>query len=599
MGEGDISLRRKITSILAIMRYRPRYTATIILFSVFAALLEGIGIGFIVPILSVAQSGPAAVESGGINGAFVRLYQILGIPFTLEFIFGGVAVVLTLRYVATFIGTWFRERLRANYMRDLKTRGFRRTLDAEVGYFDTEGSDDILNAIITQTKYAGRAIRRIVQFFQQSLLALVYFGIAFALVPVLTVGTGVFLGGLTILIRHGFESGYSVGDAVADANERIQTAVQAGTQGVRDVKLFGMSEELFDQFEGAVTQFEDAIIRRSRNEYGLRNLQDLVSAISVFALAYVALRFASLDLSTLAVFLFAMFRLAPRASSLNKYLYQIEGDLPHFVRTEEFVDELESREEPTGGTEPVPDSVDRVDFEDVTFAYDTGERVLDGFSFHVESGEFVAFVGQSGAGKSTVVSLLARFYDPDEGAITANGTPIDEFPLREWRSKIAVVRQDPFIFNDTLRYNLTVADTAVSEERLRRVCETAAVTEFLDDLPEGYDTVLGDDGVQLSGGQRQRVAIARALLKDADVLIMDEATSDLDTAIEQEVQDAIESMSRDYALITIAHRLSTVKGADRIYTVEDGDITESGTHDELLENEGKYTELYAAQSRAE
>jgi subfamily B ATP-binding cassette protein MsbA len=179
--------------------------------------------------------------------------------------------------------------------------------------------------------------------------------------------------------------------------------------------------------------------------------------------------------------------------------------------------------------------------------------------------------------------------------VLADGTPIDEFDIDEWRGRVSLVRQDPYIFNDTLRYNVAVADRSASIEAIEHVCEIAHVTEFLDELPDGYDTILGDDGVRLSGGQKQRVALARALLKDADVLLLDEATSDLDSNIERSVQTAIESMDRDYALVTIAHRLSTVKNADRIYTVENGRITDVGHHDELLDDGGLYAELYATQ----
>jgi subfamily B ATP-binding cassette protein MsbA len=179
--------------------------------------------------------------------------------------------------------------------------------------------------------------------------------------------------------------------------------------------------------------------------------------------------------------------------------------------------------------------------------------------------------------------------------ITADGIPITQFNTVEWRSKIAVVRQDPFIFNDTLRYNLTLGKRDASRKEIDRVCEIAQITEFLDDLPSGYDSILGDNGVQLSGGQKQRVAIARALLKDADVLILDEATSNLDTNLERKIQSELEAATKEYTTLAIAHRLSTVRNADKIYTVEGGSITESGRHTELLEKDGKYSELYQSQ----
>jgi subfamily B ATP-binding cassette protein MsbA len=231
--------------------------------------------------------------------------------------------------------------------------------------------------------------------------------------------------------------------------------------------------------------------------------------------------------------------------------------------------------------------------DDVSFSYDE-EPVLRDICLSVERGEFIAFVGPSGAGKSSIISLLARMYEPDSGAITANGIPIEQLDLREWRDRLAFVRQDPYIFNDSLRYNITLGKD-VSRGELQRVSEIALVSEFVDETPDGYDTVLGDDGVRLSGGQRQRVALARALLQPADLLLLDEATSDLDSNIEEEVQNNIESMERDYAIVSVAHRLSTVKNADRIYTIEAGEIVEFGTHNELLEKGDAYANLYSTQ----
>jgi len=289
-----------------------------------------------------------------------------------------------------------------------------------------------------------------------------------------------------------------------------------------------------------------------------------------------------------------MFRLAPILSTLNNRVYSLEGQLPHLIRTQRFIDELERHREPAGGGVMPPERVQRIEFDDVRFAY-SDEAVLHDLSFTIERGEFVAFVGQSGAGKSTIASLLARMYEPEEGEIRVNGTPIDEFDLEAQRSKVAYVRQNHFVFNDTLRYNLTLGKRDAGRAELDRVCEIARVDEFFEDLPDGYDTTVGEDGVQLSGGQRQRVAIARALLNDADILLLDEATSDLDSNLEEEIQHAIEKMDGEYTTIAIAHRLSTVKNADRIYTIEDGRIAECGDHDELLASDGAYSDLYQTQ----
>jgi subfamily B ATP-binding cassette protein MsbA len=595
----QITRSEQLRALRRVARFRPGFTAAIIVAGVFAAGLEAVGLSFILPIVEIVQApGDPAANADGLLLAFITTYQTLEIPFTLGTVVMGVSVVLTIRWTSTFLVRWLRGVLVVEYTRDLQTRAFNNALDAKIEYFDQEGSDDILNAIVTQAEYAGRVIQRVVNFFEQGLLSLMYLAIAFVLAPFLTVFAIGFLGGFSIFFRYVLESGYDIGNRVADANERVQAAAQAGTQGIRDTKLFGLKHELFDDFFDAVNQFAKSSIKQRRNQTAIQNFYNLLTAISVFLLIYLAIVFAEMSLGSLGVFLFAMFRLGPKVSNLNSTLYQIENSLPHLVRTQQFIDELDQNREPETDLEAVPKEVETITVDDVHFSYQgQDEEALSGISLQFEKGEFIGFVGRSGAGKSTIASLLARFYQPDSGEIRANGRSIHDMSIDEWRKRIAVVRQDPFIFNDTLRYNLTIGNRDVSEEELDKVMRIAKVDEFFAELPDGYETQLGDQGVRLSGGQRQRVSLARALLKEADVLVLDEATSDLDSTLEKQVQECIENLDRDYAMIGIAHRLSTVRNADRIYTVDSGEIAETGRHSELVEEGGQYAKLYATQSK--
>ncbi|TKR25690.1 ABC transporter ATP-binding protein [Natronomonas salsuginis] len=595
MTEPDISTTEKLRSLQAVAHHRPVFMGFVLVLSLLGTLLEGIGLTFLFPIIEAAQAGgDAAQNAGGVTGLFLEAYLALGLPFTLEFLIGGLAAVMVVRYSVTFLSSWLASMLTVEYERYLRTHAYELALGATVSYYDDEGSDDILNAIITQTQYASGAIQQILSLVQQTLLCLMYAAIALFIAPALTVLATVVFGGLTYLIRHVIEPGYTVGDRVASANERVQENVQAGTQGIRDIKLFGMTEHLLEEFHEIVDRYTTSRIALYRNQIAIGSFYELSVAIVLFGLIYVAITYLALSISALGVFLFAMFRLGPRISGLNSAIYAIEGNLPHLVRTHRFVDRLADNQEPDDGTRPAPDRIDTVEFDDVSFAYDDGEIVLDDISLRIDRGEFVGIVGPSGAGKSTIVSLLARTYDPTDGEIRANGTPVEEFDLREWRDNVAMVRQDPHIFNDTLRYNLTTGRD-VPDRDLERVSEVAQIAHFLDDLPASYDTVLGDNGVKLSGGQRQRVALARALLSDAELLILDEATSDLDSDLERRIHETIERLGDDRTVVAIAHRLSTVRGADRIYTVEHGRITESGTHHDLIQNDGKYAHLHSIQ----
>ncbi len=485
--------------------------------------------------------------------------------------------------------------LAKRYEKHLRTLAFDGALDAEVGYYDDAGTDDILNAIITETRYSGRTIEKGVAMSETLFLVLMYVAVMLYISPMMTTFAILLLGGITVVLRFVIEPAVTIGSKVATANEQVQQTVQAGAQGIRDVKLFSLREEMFSNFATWIEQYASSEINLARNEAAIKNFYELSAAITIFVLIYIGFTFTGLSLGELGIFLIAMFQLAPKVSSLNSQVYKVESYISHLVRTHEFLDELDRRKESSGDRSV--STVSQIECNSVEFSYTDEETVLRGISFSIERDEFIAFVGQSGAGKSTIVSLLVRMYNPDRGEIRADGVDISEYDIEQWRKRIAIVRQDPYIFNDTLANNVTIGNRDATQQDIERVCEIAKVNEFIDELPNGYDSQLGDEGVRLSGGQKQRVSLARALLKDADFLVLDEATSNLDSNLEKEVQAAIESMDRDYGIIAIAHRLSTVKNADRIYTIEQGEIIESGRHTELIDENGRYAELHAIQSR--
>jgi subfamily B ATP-binding cassette protein MsbA len=239
---------------------------------------------------------------------------------------------------------------------------------------------------------------------------------------------------------------------------------------------------------------------------------------------------------------------------------------------------------------------DAIRFENVAFRYDHRE-VLRGISLEVKRGEVVAFVGPSGGGKTTLVNLLPRFFDVTDGRVTIDGVDVRDLTLASLRGLIGLVTQETVLFNETVRANIAYGRAELPFEAVEAAARAACAAEFIDQLPQGYDTVVGEGGVRLSGGQRQRLAIARALLKNAPILILDEATSQLDTESESLVQEALANLMQGRTTLVVAHRLSTISRADRICVVEGGVIVESGTHEELLAHGGTYRRLYELQFR--
>jgi ATP-binding cassette, subfamily B, bacterial len=238
----------------------------------------------------------------------------------------------------------------------------------------------------------------------------------------------------------------------------------------------------------------------------------------------------------------------------------------------------------------------RVAFEDIRFGYDPSRRVLDGISLEVRPGETVAFVGPSGAGKTTLLALVPRFYDVDGGRVTLDGHDVRDVTLASLRRQIGVVQQDAFLFAGTLRENIACGRLEASDAEIEEAARRARLGAMIETLPEGLDTLVGERGVRLSGGQKQRVAIARIFLRNPPVLILDEATSSLDTTTERQIQASLEELSRGRTTLVIAHRLATIQNADRIVVVADGRVAEQGSHAELVARDGLYRRLHAAQA---
>lgn len=236
-------------------------------------------------------------------------------------------------------------------------------------------------------------------------------------------------------------------------------------------------------------------------------------------------------------------------------------------------------------------------FEHMSFGYDPNRLILKDLNFKIQEGKTVAFVGETGAGKSTLISLLLRFYEPSSGRITVGGHDIQSFAQHELREKIGLVQQDVFLFSDSIAENIAYGRENAAPEEIFRAAKLAAADRFIADLPNGYDTMVGERGVKLSGGQKQRISIARVFLKNSPIVIFDEATSALDTETETLVQETLDKLARNRTTIIIAHRLSTIRNVDCIFVLDQGRLIESGTHEELLSRKGKYYDLYEAQKK--
>jgi subfamily B ATP-binding cassette protein MsbA len=383
----------------------------------------------------------------------------------------------------------------------------------------------------------------------------------------------------------------SMGDVTRVAKEALDAH--------RVVKVFNAQGHIDRLFEQANEHNRRSNIRLISARSSSNPTVQMIAAVALAGVVFIAVReFAA---GTLTLEYFAPFLVA--ASNVTqplRRLLNVAGPLQQGIAAGASVFEvLDSPAEPRGGSQPLKRARGEVQFRDVSFEYAIEKgAVLHHIDVSVPAGATVAIVGHSGAGKSTLVSLLPRFYDPTSGALLIDGVDIREYRVADLRRQMSLVSQEVVLFNDSIRNNILFGLTDVSEAQLLAAARAAYVMEFVEQLPQGIETMVGDRGVLLSGGQRQRIAIARALLRDTPILILDEATSALDSAAERHIQAALDQLVRNRTTFVIAHRLSTVERADRILVLRDGAIVESGAHAELLARGGTYAELYRMQFSA-
>ena len=387
-------------------------------------------------------------------------------------------------------------------------------------------------------------------------------------------------------------------DAAQERMGDLTAILQENISGVRVVKAFGM--EAFEQrkFEDANQAFYRAFVRMRRVAAAARPLGEVVMVVAAVGMLWLGgveiFTRQTLAPHQFVLFVTALLTTSSPIRSLSELNANIQQGLAAARRLFALLDTVpEVTDRP--GAAARPPLKDRIRYEHVSFAYDGGRPTLVEVSFEVRRGEIVALVGSSGAGKSTTMDLLPRFYDPTGGRVTIDGVDLRDMMLASLRSQLGIVTQETIVFHDTVRNNIAYGSQGADDQAIQAAADAANAHRFILGLPQGYDTLIGDRGVKLSGGERQRVAIARALLKNPPILLLDEATSALDTESERLVQQALERLMRDRTVLVIAHRLSTVQHADRIVVLEQGRVVGSGTHRELLGQEGLYRRLYDLQ----
>jgi len=561
--------------------------------AIFCAFFEAINLGALVPLLQIMNG---SVDPGGtLWGLLKSFFEVIGI----ELNFINLVVVMGILFLIGQILLYIKKKKQAalwfTFSADLKRGIFTRLLKTDIRYHHSEKSGKFIDILNRQAEYASTSIFAITEILTYFFFIIVYIAILLYISPELTAFcliislSSLYL--LNIIIKKSKRLGMQSNETNITMNEFVTERLGL----IKLVKIFSTEDDEVRKF----TTITDRYIKNNSaflmNGVKIETLfQIIIFSIALFIL-YTSMLVLKIPLAMLLVFIFILIRLTDPLRQINAKRHDIAGQLASLEKIDETFRNATKSETIRTGTVVFEKLNDKIELKDICFSYVAATPVIQNVTFTINKYEMVALVGASGGGKSTIVDLIVRLMEPDSGEILIDGTNIKLFDLQKYHKKIGFVSQESYLFNDSVINNIVYGSDIISRERAEQAAKNANAHDFITQLPDGYNTQLGERGVKISGGQKQRIALARALYKEPEILILDEATSALDSESEKIIQESIAKIKNKFTIIVIAHRLSTIENADNIIVIENGKIVETGTNSDLLNKNGIFTKYHRLQ----
>ncbi len=572
-----------------------------ILLGFLSAVFNGIGTALVIPLVLVVlgenqmglEEGPPLLKNLiSVFDFFPENYKLLAMTFI-------ILLAIILKNVTSCYNSIIGDKLSKLIVREMRIQGIEMVLDLDIDFFCKNKIGDINNKLAGEISKTAASLKNLIQLFTISINILTYFFVLISLSWQLTIIGIIGILIIALLNQNFIKRSKYFGKLVAQKNKEYFIQLLEVITGIRLVKTFTNEEEEFEKIKDKIIALEQVSLDAQANSIIIGPLNEISGIIIVLIIIFLG-RYYFFDSiqsvsAILLTYLVIFFRLLPFIGRLNQARSQFAKNS---VSTQIIAEFFNREDKPfmVKNNGEFTQLKEGINLENVFFKYPkTDKLVLSGINISIPKGSVVALVGSSGSGKSTLADLLARFYDPTEGRITVDGRDLRDLDLKQVRKTMGIVSQDTFLFNNTVAYNIAYGLQNVAQEDIIEAAKRANAYEFIVNLPQGFDTEIGDRGVLLSGGQKQRLAIARALLRNPQILILDEATSALDTVSERLVQEAIDELCQDRTTLVIAHRLSTIQRASKIVVLSQGKVIEQGNHKELLQKNGTYTKLYKMQ----
>ena len=525
-----------------------------------------------------------------------------GKQYALMFICIAVAVMFFLKNLFRYLGQFFISPIRNGVVKDLRAEVHKKMMRLPLSWFSNERKGDIITRVTSDVHEVEWSVMSSLEVvFRDPFNIFLFLGMMIFISAKLTVFVFILLPLVGFLIGR---IGKSLKRTSAKSKEKLGlliSIIEETLSGLRIIKAFNAEKFMSEKFAKVNERYNTIAIRALRKTDLSSPLSEFLGTVTMMIVMYfggilVLGKDASLSASAFITYIALFSQIIPPAKSFTQAFYNIQKGLASADRIFAVLEAEESIKDQQSA-DTIKSFNDKIEYKNISFAYRKGDEgfVLKNVSFTIDKGKTIALVGQSGSGKTTLADLLPRYYDVDAGAVLIDGTDIRKLQLHSLRELMGVVSQEPILFNDTIYNNIVFGMSHATEKMVEEAAKVANAHEFIMQMTEGYQTNIGDRGSKLSGGQRQRISIARAVLKNPPILILDEATSSLDTESEKLVQEALTSLMKNRTVLVIAHRLSTIQHADEIIVLQKGEIVQRGTHTQLAKVEGVYKKLYELQ----